>query len=61
MRAQQRVQFAEVNLPAPSQPAPSQRASSSDAGSLSVTLPDGLVVRGIDAAALAVLVKALRG
>ena len=56
MRAQQRVQFAEVNLPALS-----QRASSSDAGALSVTLPDGLVVRGIDAAALAVLVKALRG
>ena len=56
MRAQQRVQFAELKLPAPS-----QRASSSDAGSLSVTLPDGLVVRGIDAAALAVLVKALRG
>ncbi|MCS6242557.1 MAG: hypothetical protein H2172_01660 [Opitutus sp.] len=56
IRTQQQVRFAEVNLPAST-----QRALSSDADSLSVTLPDGLVVRGADAVALAELVKALRG
>ena len=56
MRAQQQVQFAEVNLPASS-----SHALSRSAGTLSVTLPDGLVVCGADAAAVAVLIKALRG
>ena len=56
MRTQQQVRIAEVNLPAST-----QRASSSDAGSLSVTRHDGLVIRRIDAAAVAMLVKALRG
>lgn len=49
------VRFAEVNLP-PS----AQRELSANAGALSVTLPDGLVVRGADALAMAALVKALR-
>jgi hypothetical protein len=49
------VRFAEVNLP-PS----AQRELSANAGALSVTLPDGLVVRGAEAAAMAALVKALR-
>jgi transposase-like protein len=49
------VRFAEVNLP----PAkPSELSASADA--LSVTLPDGVVVRGAEAAAVAALVKALR-
>ena len=49
------MRFAEVNLPPPK-----QRASSRDVDSLSVTLPDGLVVCGADALAMATLVKALR-
>ncbi len=49
------VRFAEVNLPPPK---PSEL--SANAGALSVTLPDGLVVRGAEAAAVAALVKALR-
>ena len=49
------VRFAEVNLP----PAkPSELSASAEA--LSVTLPDGVVVRGAEAAAVAALVKALR-
>lgn len=44
------VQFAEVSLP----PAATATAA------LSVTLCDGMVVRGIDAAAVAALVRALR-
>ena len=51
-----RVQFAEVNLPAS---APYEL--SRNIGTLRVTLPDGVVVRGSDAAAVAALVKALRG
>ena len=49
------VRFAEVNLPPPT-----QRELNPNADALSVTLPDGVVVRGSDAAALAALVKALR-
>lgn len=49
------VRFAEVNLP-PS----AQRELSANADALSVTLPDGVVVRGADALAMAALVKALR-
>ena len=49
------VRFAEVNLP----PA-AQRELSASAEALSVTLPDGVVVRGAEAAAVAALVKALR-
>ena len=49
------VRFAEVNLPPPK---PSELSASADA--LSVTLPDGVVVRGAEAAAVAALVKALR-
>jgi hypothetical protein len=45
------VRFAEVNLP-PS----AQRELSANAGALSVTLPDGVVVRGAEA--VAALVKA---
>ena len=49
------VRFAEVNLP----PAkPSELSASAEA--LIVTLPDGVVVRGAEAAAVAALVKALR-
>ena len=48
IRTQQQVRFAEVNLPTST-----QRELSCDADSLSVTLPDGLVVRGADAMALA--------
>ena len=55
IRAQQQVQFAEVNLPSPT---PHDLNPNADV--LSVTLPDGVVVRGSDAAALAALVKALR-
>ncbi len=55
IRAQQQVQFAEVNLPSPT-----PHELSRSAGTLSVTLPDGLVVCGTDAAAVAALVKALR-
>ena len=50
-----RVQFTEVNLPASAPHEVSKRA-----GTLSVTLPDGLVVCGADASAVAALVKALR-
>jgi hypothetical protein len=47
------VRFAEVRIPArPSYPP--------ENGTLSVTLPDGLVVRGADAAHVAALVRALR-
>ena len=42
------VRFAEVSLPGPT------------VAGLSVTLPDGVVVRGADAQALAALVRALR-
>ena len=49
------VRFAEVNLPPPK---PSELSANADA--LSVTLPDGVVVRGAEAAAVAALVKALR-
>lgn len=49
------VRFAEVSVPSPA-----QRELSANAGALSVTLPDGLVVRGADALAMAALVKALR-
>ena len=49
------VRFAEVNVPPPA-----QRELSVNADALSVTLPDGLVVRGADALAMATLVKALR-
>lgn len=55
IRAQQQVRFTEVNLPAPS-----PHDFSPSAGALSVTLPDGLVVRGADAKAVAKLVNALR-
>jgi hypothetical protein len=37
-----------------------KRELSVNAGALSVTLPDGVVVRGAEAAAVAALVKALR-
>ena len=49
------VRFAEVNLPPPA-----QRELSANSDALSVTLPDGVVVRGSEAAAVAALVKALR-
>jgi transposase-like protein len=49
------VRFAEVNLP-PASP----RELSASAEALSVTLPEGVVVRGAEAAAVAALVKALR-
>ena len=49
------VRFTEVNLPPPP-----QRDWSPKAEALSVTLPDGVVVRGADALAMAALVKALR-
>ena len=49
------IKFAEVSLP-PASP----RELSPSADALSVTLPDGLVVRGADALAMATLVKALR-
>lgn len=50
------VRFAQLTLP-PASP----RELSPSADALSVTLPDGLVVRGADALAMATLVKALRG
>ena len=50
-----RVQFAEVNLPPPT-----PRELGRNTESLSVTLPDGLVVRGANAVEVAALVKALR-
>ena len=46
-----RVRFAQIQLP----------VAKMSAGELSVTLPDGAVVRGGDAQALASLVRALRG
>ena len=49
------VRFAELTLP-PASP----RELSPSADALSVTRPDGLVVRGADALAMATLVKALR-
>jgi hypothetical protein len=49
------VRFAEVNVP-PS----AQRELSANAGALSVTLPDGVVVCGAEAAAVVALLKALR-
>ncbi len=55
IRAQQQVQFAEVNFPSPT-----RHDLNPKADVLSVTLPDGVVVRGSDAAALVALVKALR-
>lgn len=55
IRAQQQVQFAEVNLPPPT-----PRELGRNTESLSVTMPDGLVVRGADAVEVAALVKALR-
>ena len=45
------VRFAQIQLP----------VAKAVAAELSVTLPDGVVVRGGDAQALAILVRALRG
>lgn len=47
--------FAELRLPGTAWPAPRTAA-----GELSVSLPDGLVVRGAEPAAIATLVRALR-
>ena len=55
-RAGAPFKFAEVGLPAMA-----LGGSLMETGALSVTLPDGLVVRGADTAAVAALVKALRG
>ena len=55
IKAEAPVRFAELTLP-PSSP----RELSPNADALSVTLPDGLIVRGADALAMATLVKALR-
>ena len=49
------VRFAEVSVPSPA-----QRELSANAGALSVTLPDGVVVCGAEAAAVVALLKALR-
>lgn len=47
------VRFAEVRMPVRQNRLP-------EAGAMSVTMPDGLVVRGTDAAGMAALVRALR-
>ena len=52
------VQFAQVQLP--SALSSSSAASTSDAASVELQLPDGMMVRGADVQKLAALVRALR-
>jgi hypothetical protein len=52
------VQFAQVQLPAPT--SSSSASAALDAASVELQLPDGVVVRGADVQKLAALVRALR-